>query len=114
MSADGLVQFPIDVVLRHAGEVTQVSEAMRTAQSAVHQVSMDSQAYGVICQFLPALLTPVFDLGVDALRGSVEALQETAAGLRGAAADTEATDAGNARAIGAAGRSPGSALELPL
>ena len=114
MGADELVQFPIELVRRHAGEVGQVAEAMQTAQSAVHEVSMDSQAYGVLCQFLPALLSPVFDLGVDALRGSVEALHETAAGLRGAAADTAATDATNARAIGAAGRAPGSPLELPL
>ncbi|MEV6596383.1 type VII secretion target [Actinoplanes sp. NPDC051346] len=110
MGADGQVQFPIDQVHSHAGAVEQVAEAMGTARSAVHEVTMDSQAYGQLCQFLPTLLTPIFDLGADALSGSVEALRETAANLRGAAADARNTDVRNARTIDAAGNRQ----ELPL
>ncbi|GII22659.1 type VII secretion target [Planosporangium mesophilum] len=110
----GLVRFPAEVVQHHAGVVEQVSEAVETARSAVREVTMDTQAYGVLCQFLPALLTPVFDLGVDALHSSVDALRETAAKLRTAAENTVGTDVSSAQRIGAAGESGRPRLELPL
>ncbi|NJC83982.1 type VII secretion target [Planosporangium mesophilum] len=115
MSADGgLVQFPVDVVRQHAGSVDQVSEAVETARSAVREVTMDTQAYGLLCQFLPALLSPVFELGAEALHSSVDALRETAADLRTAAVNTVGTDVSSAQRIGAAGESGRPRLELPL
>ncbi|GAB1690814.1 type VII secretion target [Krasilnikovia sp. M28-CT-15] len=112
MSAD-VVRFPTDDVRRHAGTVDRVAEQVQTARGAIREVSMDTQAYGQLCQFLPALLSPVFGLALDALNSSTEALQETAVKLRAAAADTEATDQSSARRIRAASPiRPGS--ELPL
>jgi hypothetical protein len=113
MPADG-VQFPITAVQRHAGTVDGVADAVEQARSAVREVSMDTQAYGKLCQFLPALLTPVFALAVHAMTGSVEALHDTAAGLRAAADSTEATDETSARRVHTAGRPAGRLPELPL
>jgi hypothetical protein len=76
MGAEGeLVQFPIALVQQHAGTVDRVSDAVQLARSAVHEVTMDTQAYGQLCQFLPALLSPVFALAVDALYTTVDSLQ---------------------------------------
>jgi hypothetical protein len=87
---------------------------METARCAVHEVSMDTQAYGQFCRFLPVLLSPVFGLAVDALQESVGALQETASKLRTAATSTGSTDMARSEKINAvtARRSP--AMELAL
>jgi hypothetical protein len=105
MAADG-AQVPTSAISGHAGSVDAVADAVEQARSAVGQVAMDTQAYGILCQFLPALLEPVFDLAVEAMNGSVDALHDTAEGLRAVAAHTRATDAANAHRI--------TDVELPL
>ena len=111
--AGEIVEFPIPLVQRHAGTVDNVADAVTTARSAVHEVAMDTQAYGLLCQFLPAILSPVFGLALDALHESIGALEETADKLRAAASSTASTDSERATAIDAipAGH-PG--LRLPL
>jgi hypothetical protein len=105
--AGELVQFPAAQVSRHAGSVDQVADAMDAARSAVHDVTMDSAAYGQLCQFLPGILSPVFGAGADALLASVDALRETASALRATVSDMSGTDAGSAQRIT-------SSIELPL
>lgn len=97
--AGEVVEFPIALVQRHAGTVDAVADAVSTARSAVHEVTMDTQAYGQLCQFLPALLSPVFGLALDALHESIGSLQDTADKLRTAASNTETTDAERGTAI---------------
>ncbi|NMO50151.1 hypothetical protein HH310_02960 [Actinoplanes sp. TBRC 11911] len=113
MAADH-VQFPGAMVERHAGSVEQVGHAMGLARSAVHEVTMDRGACGQLCQFLPAILSPVFDLGLDALYSSVDVLSETAANLRTTAESMSATDAASGQRITRAGDSGREAMELPL
>jgi hypothetical protein len=111
--AGDVVEFPISVVRQHAGTVDAVADAVDTARGAVHEVTMDTQAYGVLCQFLPALLSPVFGMALDALQGSIGALEETADKLRAAASGTQATDTERATAIDSVGAAhPG--IRLPL
>jgi hypothetical protein len=107
MTADR-IQFPAQTVERHAAVVTQVGEAIELARSAVHDVTMDSGAYGVLCQFVPVILSPVFALGADALHRTVDVMHETAADLRATAASMSATDTAGGRRIAQA------APELPL
>jgi hypothetical protein len=109
--AGELVRFPVQEVERHAGSVEQVADAMETARSAVRDVTMDTGAYGILCQFLPGILTPVFERGADALYGSVDALHETAARLRSAAASTFGTDEASGNRITRAGHPT---IDLPL
>lgn len=104
------MQFPAEAVRLHAAAVSEAAERMAVARSAVHEVSMDRQAYGEICQFLPGLLSPLFGGAVEVLNGAVESLSETALKLRATAATIEAADVGSARRLSEAGRGP----ELPL
>jgi hypothetical protein len=113
MAAD-LVQFPAPQVERHAGTVDRVSDAMQTARSAVQEVTMDVDAYGQLCQFLPGILSPVFGMGVDALNSTIDALQETATKLRTTAATTQGTDVASGERVARAGNSTGPAIQLPL
>jgi hypothetical protein len=112
MSADrGEVRFSADEVYRHAGTVDAVADSVRLARSAVHEVTMDSQAYGQLCQFLPGLLSPLFGLAAAALNRSAGSLQVTAAKLRSTAGELSGTDAAAAGRIESAGRA---LPELPL
>jgi excreted virulence factor EspC (type VII ESX diderm) len=105
------VRFPAAAVRQHAGSVAGIADDVRQARSAVHEVTMDGQAYGQLCQFLPGLLSPIFALAVDAYRDAEDTLRETAATLRTVTAATTATDEEAAeRARTAAGPLP----ELPL
>ncbi|MEV6597691.1 type VII secretion target [Actinoplanes sp. NPDC051346] len=104
------IQFPAAAVARHAASVDGIADAVRQARSAVQEVTMDSQAYGQLCQFLPTLLTPLFELAVDALDDADDALRDTAQGLRAVAASTTATDEAAGRRVRTAGALP----ELPL
>ena len=105
------LEFPAASVLQHATAVGETSDRMAQAKSAVREVTMDSQAYGQLCQFLPALLSPIFGSAVEVMNDAVEALGETALKLRATATDMQAADAGSARRLSSAA---GPGLELPL
>jgi hypothetical protein len=105
------VEFPSSSVLRHAAAVGDASDQMTQARSAVCEVTMDSQAYGQLCQFLPGLLSPLFSIAVDVMNHAVDALAETELKLRATAAAMEAADAGSARRLDRAA-GPGTALPL--
>ncbi|MEV6490675.1 type VII secretion target [Actinoplanes sp. NPDC051633] len=104
-------QISSDAVVRHAAALDEAAEGMQTARSAVREVTMDSLAYGQLCQFLPALLSPLFMEASEALGDAVEALTESALKLRATASSMNATDASGAARVNNAG---GPDLELPL
>ncbi|AGL18682.1 hypothetical protein [Actinoplanes sp. N902-109] len=116
MAGEGsAVQFPVAAVERHAATVEQTSAEMARARAAVHEVTMDTEAYGQLCQFLPAILSPVFGMAVDLLNEATDALQETASALRTTATEADATDTATAERVRAAGGgAPAAAMELPL
>jgi uncharacterized protein YukE len=99
MGAEQIVRFPVNMVEQHASTVEQVADGMEVARSAVREVTMERQAYGQLCQFLPAMLSPVFERAVDALVESVDALRETASDLRSAAALIDDADARGAQRV---------------
>jgi hypothetical protein len=105
------IQFPDDAVSRHAAVVGEVSERMAQARSAVRDITMDSHAYGQLCQFLPSLLSPLFHTAADVMNDAVEALGETALKLISTSAAMRAADDGSAGRVLYAS---GPALELPL
>jgi hypothetical protein len=104
-------QISSEAVVRHAAAVDQAAGGMETARSAVREVTMDSQAYGQLCQFLPALLSPLFMDAAGVLGDAVDALSESALKLRTTAASMDAADTGNASRLNSAG---GPGIELPL
>lgn len=108
--SDGL-QFPAASVLGHVASVRDASDRMTQARTAVHEVTMDSQAYGQLCQFLPGLLSPIFDSAIEVMNDAVDALDETASKLTATATAMAAADADSAgRLDDVAG--PGFALPL--
>jgi Excreted virulence factor EspC, type VII ESX diderm len=112
MSAEA-VEFPVEAVRRHAGSVDLIAADVEQARAAVGEVAMDTQAYGLLCQFLPGLLTPVFAVAASALSDCAGALHDTAGELRAAAAGTEATDVASARRLRATAP-PSTGMWLPL
>jgi hypothetical protein len=84
---------------------------MTQVRAAAGQVAMDSGAYGQLCQFLPALLSPLFGSATEVMNEAADALGETALNLRNTASAVTSTDAGSAQRLNAAA-SP--VLDLPL
>jgi hypothetical protein len=108
------LQFPAAAVHQHAAAVDQIADAVGQARSAVREVTMDTQAYGQLCQFLPTLLSPVFALAIGALDDARDALQETAGNLRAVVNSTTATDEAAGRRVRATSSRSGPLLDLPL
>lgn len=83
-----------EAILKHAGSVTGVADAVALGRDAATHVEMGREAYGKlpICQMIPTLLDPIQGRAVDSLRAAVEALNEAAEGLRKAAEEYGATD----------------------
>ncbi|WP_436528890.1 hypothetical protein [Actinoplanes sp. HUAS TT8] len=108
--AGELFQFPVGDVRRHADSTDVVADAVELARTAVREVTMDTQAYGQLCQFLPGLLSPIFALAAGALTETGESLRETAFNLRAAVAgvtDIDTTAADGIRHAGLPGNGPG-------
>ena len=105
------MEFPAESVLQHANAVSEASDEMVQARAAAGEVAMDSQAYGQLCQFLPALLSPLFSAGAAVMNDAVDALGETALNLRRTASAMTAADTGSARRLNAAA---GPDIDLPL
>ena len=110
MAADR-VQFPVPEVERHAGSVDGIADSVGLARAAVTEVTMSSEAYGQLCQFLPGLLSPLFDQAVSAMNDATDSLRGTADHLRAAAASAATTDATAGERVATAGAP---LLELPL
>ena len=96
MGAEEL-RLPVEEVVRHSAAVDEIAAAVRSARAAVGTGGMQPDAYGMLCGFLPPLLSGVFEIAAVAMNGSAEALQETAINLRAAVALVERTDTDAAR-----------------
>lgn len=90
----------IENLRTHASKVDGVVDQLGVAVDASQEVSLASDAYGILCQPFALLLDPVEQHGVDVLKKAVEAMEETAENIRGAAEDYQAVDDGNADIIG--------------
>ncbi|BBH71670.1 hypothetical protein ACTI_83550 [Actinoplanes sp. OR16] len=93
------VQLPVESVTQHASAVEGVTDAVRSARAAVSSVTMDPGAYGLLCGFLPGVLSGVFEVAVVAMNGSADALEETALNLRAAVRTIESTDSAAAATL---------------
>jgi hypothetical protein len=105
------MQFPVADVERHAGSVDGIADSVLQARAAVTEVTMSSEAYGQLCQFLPGLLSPLFDQAVRAMNDATDSLRGTADNLRAAAASTATSDGRAGERVSGAGAP---LHELPL
>ena len=87
----------------HAGNVDTLCGRLGQAVDAAREVSLPTDAYGVFCELLPAMLTVLQHSGVDALGSSVQRLSTTAANIKGTAREYAGTDDDAALALHHAG-----------
>jgi uncharacterized protein YukE len=76
----------------HAGKVDGLTDRMRTAVDAANTVTMNNDAYGVVCQPFALLLQPFEELGVRTLRQAADALTDSAKKVRDTATSYTTTD----------------------
>ena len=89
-----------DELETHAGKVDGYSERMRTAVDAARQVTMNNEAYGVVCQPFAMLLQPFEELGVRTLGQAADTIADTARKVRDSATSYTSTDTAEAAGYG--------------
>lgn len=72
-------------LIAHASHLDGITDRLNTAVSAAKTVSMDDSAYGLLCAFLPPIVNPMEDKGIEALDAAVEGVSITAGNVRTAA-----------------------------
>ncbi|WP_346071910.1 ESX-1 secretion-associated protein, partial [Saccharopolyspora thermophila] len=88
----------IENLRSHASKVDGVVDQLNTAVDAAQQVSLDNDAYGILCRPFAWMLDPVEQHGIETLRTAVQAMREVADNVRDAAEEYQAVDDGNSEA----------------
>lgn len=83
----------------HASKVDGVGDQMRSAVDAARQVTMNDDAYGLLCQPFAMMLQPFEENGVEALQKAVDALGKISENIRATAEDYLAVDDDQASTI---------------
>lgn len=76
----------------HAKQIDGIGDALKGAVDAAQQVSMPTDAYGILCQPFRMMLDPVEQFGIDALNKAVEAAAAVANNVRTASNAYQAQD----------------------
>ncbi|MCI2415796.1 ESX-1 secretion-associated protein [Saccharopolyspora sp. K220] len=79
----------------HASHLDGLVDRVNTAISAAQTVSMSDDAYGLLCSFLPPIINPMEQDGMDALKAAEEGLSTTADNVRTTAKEYQDTDEAN-------------------
>nr|WP_042184235.1 type VII secretion target [Kibdelosporangium sp. MJ126-NF4]CEL16167.1 hypothetical protein [Kibdelosporangium sp. MJ126-NF4]CTQ94092.1 hypothetical protein [Kibdelosporangium sp. MJ126-NF4] len=83
----------------HASKVDGLAERLQTAVDAARQVTMNNDAYGVICQPFAMLLQPFEQMGVNALAQGSDKVREIAGTVRDAVKTYDAREANQTAAF---------------
>lgn len=83
----------------HASHLEGLTDRLQTAISAAETVSMSDEAYGLLCSFLPPIVNPTEEEGLNALKAAKEGVTVTADNLRSTARDYQDTDDANAKSL---------------
>jgi hypothetical protein len=75
----------VDDLRTHASHLDGLMDRLSTAVSAANTVSMSDEAYGLLCAFLPPIVNPMEQEGIDSLNAASEAVGTTAGNVRLAA-----------------------------
>lgn len=91
-------RFQVDsaALVSHAGEVDAVGDGLSSAAQAGQAVQTGIEAYGQLCQFVPALLNNLQQAIVDGMTTAAESAHDTADRLRSVAAGYDSADGGAA------------------
>lgn len=89
----------VEELTAHASHLDGLVDRLTTAVDAAKTVSMSDQAYGVLCSFLPPVVNPMEEEGINALNAAVEGVGHTAENVRTTADVYRDTDQGNAESF---------------
>ncbi|MFI5610634.1 type VII secretion target [Amycolatopsis sp. NPDC051903] len=78
----------------HARQLDGISDGLQQAVDAANQVSMPTDAYGILCQPFRMMLDPVEEFGLNALKITVTAMDAQAEKVRSAAKAYEDLETG--------------------
>jgi hypothetical protein len=79
-------------LITHATTVDQVADLVGEGRSAAAAVGLGRDAYGVLCQLIPALLDSLHEATITALQDAADSLQRSADDLRATARDYTGSD----------------------
>lgn len=100
-----------DELRAHASHLDALGDRLNTAVSAASQVSMDTEAYGIICSFVPPIVNVTTQQhATDALNAAVEGMSGTADNLRSAATSYDDQEGSNASPFEAQLRNDGTPM----
>jgi excreted virulence factor EspC (type VII ESX diderm) len=107
-----------DELRAHASHLDGLTDRLNTAVSAAGQVTMDTEAYGVLCAFLPPIINAVTEQhATDTLHAAVQGMTDTANNVRTAASSYDDAEQSNAAPwkaqLSADGSSTGGTPTLP-
>ncbi|WP_346073706.1 ESX-1 secretion-associated protein, partial [Saccharopolyspora thermophila] len=94
----GEMNVVIENLRSHASKVDGVVDQLNTAVDAAQQVSLDNDAYGILCRPFAWMLDPVEQHGIQTLRTAVDGMRKVADNVRDAAEEYQAVDDGNSEA----------------
>lgn len=78
----------------HASQLDGLTDQLNQAVDAARQVSMPTDAYGILCQPFRVLLDPVEQYGINALQDAVTAMESVADKVRKTAQAYQDNDSG--------------------
>jgi hypothetical protein len=84
----------------HAARIDGLVDRLDQAISAAQTVSMPDGAYGIICQFLPPVINPLEQRGIEGIGAARSGMAEAATGVRDSAATYDTHEQTNARSFG--------------
>ncbi|MBB5154383.1 type VII secretion target [Saccharopolyspora phatthalungensis] len=90
----------VEELTAHASHLDGLTDRLATAVSAAETVSMSDEAYGLLCSFLPPIVNPMEEEGMNALRAAQEGVSTTADNVRKTAEQYSETDDGSAQSLG--------------
>jgi hypothetical protein len=88
-----------DDLTAHASHLDGLTDRLETAISAAQTVSMSDEAYGLLCSFLPPIVNPMEEEGMNALKAAREGVDTTADNVRTTAAHYQEADDANAESF---------------
>ena len=87
---------PEDLVA-HASHLDGLMDRLSDAVSAANTVSMDDGAYGLLCSFLPPIINPMEEKGIEALKAAAEGISTTAGNVKSTATQYQESDETNSQ-----------------
>jgi hypothetical protein len=97
---DSGFQAQCEAIRAHATEIRSIAAGVAEGSTAAASTTLGPQAYGFLCRIIPALLEPVQDAVVTALREATDSLDQSADDLCSTAAGYDESDTHAAGRLG--------------